>query len=67
MSEAVELSDAMLLALQVALQFAPEANNKALLVRAAELDNQPFLRGTAEAVSHFLCVVQDGITFGRWP
>ena len=67
MSEAVELSDAMLLALQVAMQFAPDFSNKGLLDRATELDTQPFLHGKAEAVAHFLRVIQDGITFGKWP
>lgn len=67
MTEAVELSDAMLLAVQVAMQFAPELSMRGLIERAEELDGQPFLQGKAEAVAHFLRVIQDGITFGKWP
>lgn len=67
MSEAVSLSDPMLLALQLALQFAPADRTRGLLKRAEELDEREFLRGKAEAVAQFLRVVQDGMTFGKWP
>ena len=67
MSEEVKLSDAMLLALQLALQFAPQDNTQALFEMAVEMDGAAFLKGEQEAVGRFLRVIQDGISFGRWP
>ena len=67
MTDDVKLSDEMLMALVLAAKFAPEENRTALMLRAYELDTTPKLKGRAEQVAAFLRVVQDGLTFGRWP